>query len=785
MSQIKILIADPNEVYLDGIALEFLKREPDRVDLHGITENDYWEEFCGASEEYDIALINERMAGEEIPADRFRYIFILTETMDGTDLSVFSKKDIKTILKWVSASEIYDQVVNGCPFYEILAEREREEADRLRREEEQRAREKAERLRREKEERARAEKERLRREAEEKARAEEERLRREAEERARAEEERLRREAEERARAEEERLRREAEERARAEEERLRREAEEKSRGEKEKLRPEKDERDLPEIERLRLEVEKLISEKENRLRTEAEERARAEAERVRLLEEAKTHAEAENKARAEADIVRSAMERALAETERLSRVLENVRREAEEKAHAEVDRVRREAEEKALEAERVRSESEEQARTEIEKVRREAEEQTRTEIEKVRSEAENQARAEVESVRREAEDQARTEIEKVRRETEDQARTEIEKVRRETEEQARTEIEKVRREAEEQALTEIENVRREAEKQTRAEVERARREAEEQVRKTERIRREEERFRGEAEEKARAEAENLRRETAERLLAEKEKRAASDPGKKRGPEVILMHGSCGGAGKTAVALGIACCMSRMRRKVLYVDAEYMQDFQVYMASRKTLSKEALMCLQSNPADIYEKMKRFISREGFAYLPASPRYLQLYNVGMDAYFNLIRGAKASGEYDFIIVDADNSFGNVKATLFSIADRAVIVSRSGPEENARLAVLHEILDSESNTGQVLYVRNFAEESFRESSENNFGSRRGEPALKKKNVHKPAGEEQETSAVIERTAELRSLADLSKIAGIRELAVRIISLPEVSD
>ena len=695
MSQIKILIADPNEVYLDGIALEFLKREPDRVDLHGITENDYWEEFCGASEEYDIALINERMAGEEIPADRFRYIFILTETMDGTDLSVFSKKDIKTILKWVSASEIYDQVVNGCPFYEILAEREREEADRLRREEEQRAREKAERLRREKEERARAEKERLRREAEEKARAEEERLRREAEE---------------------------------------------KSRGEKEKLRPEKDERDLPEIERLRLEVEKLISEKENRLRTEAEERARAEAERVRLLEEAKTHAEAEDKARAEADIVRSAMERALAETERLSRVLESVRREAEEKAHAEVDRVRREVEEKALEAERVRSESEEQARAEVERVRREAEEQTRAEIEKVRGEAEEQARAEVERVRREAEEQTRAEIEKVRRE---------------------------------------------AEEQTRAEVERARREMEEQARETERMRREEERLRGEAEEKARAEAENLRREAAERLLAEKEKRAASDPGKKRGPEVILMHGSCGGAGKTAVALGIACCMSRMRRKVLYVDAEYMQDFQVYMASRKTLSKEALLCLQSNPADIYEKMKRFISREGFAYLPASPRYLQLYNVGMDAYFNLIRGAKASGEYDFIIVDTDNSFGNVKATLFSIADRAVIVSRSGPEENARLAVLHEILDSESNTDQVLYVRNFAEEPFRESSENNFGSRRGEPALKKKNVHKPAGEEQETSAVIERTAELRCLADLSRIAGIRELAVRIVSLPEVSD
>ena len=124
-----------------------------------------------------------------------------------------------------------------------------------------------------------------------------------------------------------------------------------------------------------------------------------------------------------------------------------------------------------------------------------------------------------------------------------------------------------------------------------------------------------------------------------------------------------------------------------------------------------TLTREALVCLQSNPTNLYEEMKGFILKEGFYYLPEFPRYLQLYNIGMDAYFNLIRGAKASGDYDYIIVDTDNSFNDVKATLFSIADRAVIVSRPGLEGDARLAMLHRILDSDNNTDQVLYARRF--------------------------------------------------------------------------
>ena len=433
-----------------------------------------------------------------------------------------------------------------------------------------------------------------------------------------------------------------------------------------------------------------------------------------------------------------------------------------------------------------------------MEKLLREAEEWERQAAEIVFCEEGEQLRMEMEELLLEVKKVLRENEELLQTDAEERARAEAERASLEekvkayadAEEQARAETDLVRSsmeqalaEAEEQSRAEMERVRREAEEQSRAELERVRREAEEQARKSERMRLESEEQARENLDRERREAEALQREEEERILREEEARVASKRDIKRGPEVILVHGSSGGAGKTTVALGIAGCLCWLNRRVLYIDAEFMQNFQVYMAYRKTLTREALVCLQSNPTNLYEEMKGFILKEGFYYLPEFPRYLQLYNIGMDAYFNLIRGAKASGDYDYIIVDTDNSFNDVKATLFSIADRAVIVSRPGLEGDARLAMLHRILDSDSNTDQVLYARNFVEKPVNGSSENASGSERDRVSSTVNNGQMPARGKQDTSIVIEKTAEPRNLADLSKIRGIRILAVMIASLPKI--
>ena len=462
---------------------------------------------------------------------------------------------------------------------------------------------------------------------------------------------------------------------------------------------------------------------------------------------------------------------------EKLLREAEEWERQAAEIVFCEEgEQLRMEMEELLLEVKKVLRENEELLQTDAEeRARAEAERASLEEKVKAYADAEEQARAETDLVR--------SSMEQALAEAEEQSRAELERVHREVEEQSRAELERVRREAEEQSRAELERVHREAEEQSRAELERVRREAEEQARKSERMRLESEEQARENLDRERREAEALQREEEERILREEEARVASKRDIKRGPEVILVHGSSGGAGKTTVALGIACCLCWLNRRVLYIDAEFMQNFQVYMAYRKTLTREALVCLQSNPTNLYEEMKGFILKEGFYYLPEFPRYLQLYNIGMDAYFNLIRGAKASGDYDYIIVDTDNSFNDVKATLFSIADRAVIVSRPGLEGDARLAMLHRILDSDSNTDQVLYARNFVEKPVNGSSENASGSERDRVSSTVNNGQMPARGKQDTSIVIEKTAEPRNLADLSKIRGIRILAVMIASLPKI--
>ena len=448
------------------------------------------------------------------------------------------------------------------------------------------------------------------------------------------------------------------------------------------------------------------------------------------------------------------------------------------------MEKLLREAEEwERQAAEIVFCEEGEQLRMEMEELLLEVKKVLRENEELLQTDAEERARAEAERASLEEKVKAYADAEEQARAETDLVRSSMEQALAEAEEQSRAEMERVRREAEEQSRAELERVRREAEEQSRAELERVRREAEEQARKSERMRLESEEQARENLDRERREAEALQREEEERILREEEARVASKRDIKRGPEVILVHGSSGGAGKTTVALGIACCLCWLNRRVLYIDAEFMQNFQVYMAYRKTLTREALVCLQSNPTNLYEEMKGFILKEGFYYLPEFPRYLQLYNIGMDAYFNLIRGAKASGDYDYIIVDTDNSFNDVKATLFSIADRAVIVSRPGLEGDARLAMLHRILDSDSNTDQVLYARNFVEKPVNGSSENASGSERDRVSSTVNNGQMPARGKQDTSIVIEKTAEPRNLADLSKIRGIRILAVMIASLPKI--
>lgn len=149
----------------------------------------------------------------------------------------------------------------------------------------------------------------------------------------------------------------------------------------------------------------------------------------------------------------------------------------------------------------------------------------------------------------------------------------------------------------------------------------------------------------------------------------------------KKAPRILLVASACGGVGKTTVAMGISACLSRQYQRVLYIGADRLQTFQQLLEnSSPIVSPEICAGLSGERADAYGIVRHVIRREGFSYLP--PFRMSLLSLGLDSsvFRRIALGARDSGEYDYIVIDADNTFDEEKARLMDLADRVVIVTR---------------------------------------------------------------------------------------------------------
>ena len=140
---------------------------------------------------------------------------------------------------------------------------------------------------------------------------------------------------------------------------------------------------------------------------------------------------------------------------------------------------------------------------------------------------------------------------------------------------------------------------------------------------------------------------------------------------------VLLCHTPVGGAGATTLALAIASALNDMCKRVLYLDAEHVQSFTSYLANGRLAGTEMARDMARAGADAFANMRAHIANDGFDYVP--PLRSGLASCGVDPSFfeHFIAGAKASGCYDFIVVDTDSRFDEHKARLLALADRTIM------------------------------------------------------------------------------------------------------------
>lgn len=182
--------------------------------------------------------------------------------------------------------------------------------------------------------------------------------------------------------------------------------------------------------------------------------------------------------------------------------------------------------------------------------------------------------------------------------------------------------------------------------------------------------------------------------------------------GSKNETQVVLFYSASGGTGKTTAAIGVSASLTKNYKRVLYINAARLQVFQHMLDNHSAISAADVYAKLTAANDgIYSEIKHVIRKELFSYLP--PFKAALMSLGLDysVFAKIITSAKKSGEYDFIVVDADVTFDEDKAALLNIADKVVILTQQTLSSVLATNILVSNINGANSDKYIFICNNF--------------------------------------------------------------------------
>lgn len=150
--------------------------------------------------------------------------------------------------------------------------------------------------------------------------------------------------------------------------------------------------------------------------------------------------------------------------------------------------------------------------------------------------------------------------------------------------------------------------------------------------------------------------------------------------GAKQETQVVLFYSASGGVGKTTAAIGVSASLTKNYKRVLYINAARLQVFQHMLENHSAITAADVYAKLSTTENAYSDIKHIIRKEGFSYVPPFKAALMSLGLNYSIFEKLIVSAKQSGDFDFIVVDADVTFDEEKAALINLADKVIIIAQ---------------------------------------------------------------------------------------------------------
>lgn len=145
--------------------------------------------------------------------------------------------------------------------------------------------------------------------------------------------------------------------------------------------------------------------------------------------------------------------------------------------------------------------------------------------------------------------------------------------------------------------------------------------------------------------------------------------------------KTILVYSAIGGAGKTTVALGLCESLRAIHKKVLFIDAENIQDFPYYLRGKNYLPTTTLN-ERFTEDELYNALRPHIKNEGFDYLPPLKAAASALDISLDIYRRAVEAFRRRVQYDYIVIDTDSLFDDNKDALIQMAEKVVLITNPG-------------------------------------------------------------------------------------------------------
>ena len=173
--------------------------------------------------------------------------------------------------------------------------------------------------------------------------------------------------------------------------------------------------------------------------------------------------------------------------------------------------------------------------------------------------------------------------------------------------------------------------------------------------------------------------------------------------------KIISIYSPIGGAGKTTLAYGICCTLSKAYKRVLYVNIDGLQDFGCMFNTQENINSNLERCISSQDESLKERLAEITGKYIFDYV--KPTRMSMFSVGISLknYIHMIDEIRGCKEYDYIVVDMVSEFNKEIATIISQSNKVLCVGLQDKNSAFRFRKLIDNIDT-SDEKKFMFVCN---------------------------------------------------------------------------